>query len=235
MEIEEENTSISQHNLDVTCLDLSHDKSLTDISFIRNFPNLVELNLEKNYPLGNNYKPICEIVSLTKLNLSRMDITLPEPLKFLINLQELNLAQNQIETISALTSLKLHTLSLSGNWRIKDLYLIGKITTLISLDISHIYSEEGYMQPYYPTLDFLHSLTDLKYLNLCGSYSITNIDSLQCIPNLEILDIHDCMHIENYDPVNNFPSLKTLIARNARIGLFPVYQSFLPSINAIFK
>jgi hypothetical protein len=58
METEEENTLISQHNLDVTSLDLSNDESLTDISFIRHFPNLVELNLEENCYLGDNYKPI---------------------------------------------------------------------------------------------------------------------------------------------------------------------------------
>lgn len=210
IEVAEDNTVISNHNSSVISLDLSHDESLTDISFIRHFPNLVELNLEEDCYLGNNYKPICEIISLTKLNLSGMDITLLKPLKRLLSLQELNLSENQIKSISALTSLKLHTLNLSGNWRIKDLHLVGKITTLVNLDISSILSENDDMQQYYPSLDCLHPLIDLKCLNIRGNYALERISPLLYLPNLEKLNASVCRNIEDYAVINNLPFLKEI-------------------------
>jgi Leucine-rich repeat (LRR) protein len=97
METEEsENSDVLTHNLHVTSLDLSYDASLTDISFIWHFPNLVKLNLEENRNLGNNYHPVSNLKNLTKLNLNYMRISDLTPLLGLQNLTWLEITDGDI-------------------------------------------------------------------------------------------------------------------------------------------
>lgn len=187
METEEENASISQHNLDVTCLNLSHDESLTDISFIRHFPNLVELNLE-NTRLGNNYKPITYLYHLQSLKLSRLGLTAISPLTRLTSLVELDLSHGGMRRISPLLKLiNLERLNLFSCVNVKDIYLLGNMKLLTHLNIAIT----TYDQPVYPSLDFLSSLLNLKSLNVSFN-PIEDLDSIGDLVNLEILDIAAC-------------------------------------------
>jgi len=189
METEEvsENSDVSTHNLHVTSLDLSHDESLTDISFIRHFPNLVELNLE-NTPLGNNYYPITCLYSLQSLKLSRLGLTAISPLKKLTDLIELDLSHGGMRRISPLLKLPhLERLNLFSCVNIRDIHLLANMKLLTHLNIALT----TYDQPVYPPLDFLSALLNLKSLNVSFN-PIESLDPIGDLANLEILDISSC-------------------------------------------
>lgn len=205
---EKASDDISSHNLHVKKLDLSHDLSLTKISFIRHFNALEEITLEGNYYLGNGYKPICDIITLTKVNLNSVAPSTLKPLRRLLNLEELYLFENEATSIAPLTRLPLRVLNLSFGWRIKDLQLVGRITTLTDLDISFIYSEDDDMRRYYPSLDCLRPLTNLRKLNISGNYALHHISPLLHLPQLEILDASCCRHIEDYPIIRDLPALQ---------------------------
>jgi hypothetical protein len=46
------------------------------------------------------------------------------------------------------------------------------------LDISFVFSEDDDMQQYYPSLDFLKSLVELRQLNIKGNYALERIHPL---------------------------------------------------------
>ena len=210
METEEENTSISQHNLDVTCLDLSHDESLTDISFIRHFPNLVELNLEDDCYLGNNYKPICKILSLTRLNLSGVAITKLKPLKKLTNLTYLNLHENNtLKKIAPICSLKnLHTLDISLCFRIIDLECIGQITSLVNLNMSHAISIEDNV---HPRLNFISALINLENLDVSCNFNLLSISPIELLPKLRRIKADMCSNVQDLNLLKKSQTLTDLI------------------------
>lgn len=222
METEEENTSISQHNLDVTCLDLSHDESLTDISFIRHFPNLVELNLE-NTCLGNNYKPITYLYHLQSLKLSRLGLTAISPLSRLASLVELDLSHGGMRRISPLLKLiNLERLNLFSCVNVKDIYLLGNMKLLTHLNIAIT----TYDQPVYPSLDFLSSLLNLKSLNVSFN-PIESLDPIGNLPNLEILDIAACRRYEyplSYAFIDRIKSLKQVRISYNEEKIFNTYN-----------
>jgi Leucine-rich repeat (LRR) protein len=180
-------TSRGVEEMEMETLDLSHDESLTDISFIRQFPNLVELNLE-NTRLGNNYKPITYLSHLQSLKLSRLGLTAISPLSRLTNLVELDLSHGGMRRISPLLKLvHLERLNLFSCVNIKDIYLLGNMKLLTHLNIAIT----TYDQPVYPSLDFLSSLLNLKSLNVSFN-PIESLDPLGNLINLEILDITAC-------------------------------------------
>lgn len=199
---------ISSHNPHIKKLDLSHDQSLTVIGFVRHFSALEEISLEEDMYLGNGYKPICDLINLIKVNLNGVAPTTLKPLRRLLNLQELYISQNEATSIAPLTRLPLKVLDLSFGWRIKDLHLLGRITTLTDLNISMVYSEEDNMQEYYPSLDCLKPLINLKKLNISGNYMLFKISPLLHLPQLEILDASMCMSIKDYPIIKDLSALK---------------------------
>lgn len=195
METEEENTSISQHNLDVTCLDLSHDESLTDINFIRHFPNLKKLNLERCENLTDNYFQVRYLIYLTSLNLNQIYCENLISLSQLSNLKELQLAEAMIESIGPICDLPLKRLNIFGCNHIKDIHLIGRLSKLTHLNMSCVFLGEN---KDYPPLDFIENLTHLKSLDISYNSRLRECSILAHLPNLYKLKVGACDLIPNY-------------------------------------
>lgn len=208
METEEENTSISQHNLDVTCLDLSHDESLTDISFIAKFTELKELNLKKCYNLGNNYYPVLSLTKLTHLNLDNEYLSDLTPIVFLVNLTSLKLQGSSTSTISPLLELRnLKNLNLRACMCIEDIHLLGKMTQLEKLDISGVYSNENI---FYLSLRYLEKLVNLRTLNISHNAYLFDLAPIKNISSLTHLYIGHCRNVDNYDFLLECHALKKI-------------------------
>ncbi|SHK08553.1 Leucine Rich repeat-containing protein [Hathewaya proteolytica DSM 3090] len=92
----------------------------TDISDLKYFKNLEELNLSLYYT-NFNLEPLKELTKLKVLELNSNAIEDISALEGLINLEKLDLSSNFISNISPLKNLvKLKSLKLSGNSGIKD-------------------------------------------------------------------------------------------------------------------
>ena len=118
---------------DITELDL-HSNILTDISGVKLFKNLKELNLSYNRELT--------------------DISV---IQYLKNLKELNLHNNKIKNISVLKNLiKLKILDISSN-PIKNISVIQYLTELKILDI-------GYLELKSDQIQYINSLNNLEEL-----------------------------------------------------------------------
>jgi hypothetical protein len=213
---------MSTHTSHVTSLDLSHDESLTDISFIRHFPNLVELNLE-NTPLGNNYYPITCLYSLQSLKLSRLGLTAISPLTKLTDLIELDLSHGGMRRISPLLKLPhLERLNLFSCVNIRDIHLLANMKLLTHLNIAFT----TYDQPIYPPLDFLSSLLNLKSLNVSFN-PIESLDPIGNLTNLEILDIATCGrygYTLSYAFIDHIKSLKQIHISYNEERIFNTYN-----------
>ena len=115
-------------NSHVTMLDLSNDQTLTDISFLKYFPNLRELDLRESYNILN-IEFLGQLTRLEKLNISGVffeDYTGCSDLSFLaplVELKELDISGNfNLFYISPLTSLpNLHVLDLGLCSNIRDI------------------------------------------------------------------------------------------------------------------
>lgn len=102
----------------ITSLQNTQDKHITNLSGIENLTNLASLNLDNNQI--SNIKPLEGLTSLTSLNLDNNKISNIEPLKGLTKLTSLNLDTNLISDIEPLKGLiNLTKLALAVN-QIKD-------------------------------------------------------------------------------------------------------------------
>jgi hypothetical protein len=167
-------------DVNVTVVEL-RDKSLVDISALKNLTKLKELNLTGNSV--SDLSPLSGINSLEKLYLARNSISNISSLSGLTNLKNLVLSGNsQLSNISALSGLtKLEQLAindtsisnisaLSGLTNLNDLNLVGnkisdisalsKLTKLTWLDLSNNSITD---------VSALKGLTSLKFLILTGN------------------------------------------------------------------
>jgi Leucine-rich repeat (LRR) protein len=155
-------------NSHITMLDLSNDESLTDISFVKYFPNLRELNLAGSYNISN-LEQIGQFTRLEKLNISsimiRDDIIYPEIdfISSLVNLRELDISGNQflfkISPIAILPNLT--ALNLQCDQEIRDWVSLSSLKSIRRLDLFCAESAVNKINA-----SFLLSLTDLEELTI---------------------------------------------------------------------
>ena len=222
-------------NEHVTVMDLSNEKELRNIEFLRHFPCLTDLNLSECFLLGDNYCFVSALTNLRKLNLfDNVRSTTLVPLKSLTNLTDLNLGQNHyLTSVKDICSLpQLICLNLSGNHLMADLEEVGKLTTLTSLDLSLVFNRDEV--PYPKTLDFLSSLVFLKKLNINCNDGIFSIKSLRNLPRLKILSVGYCPNITDWEFLAPFPALKKLKFEFVNIYFDISFLSTLTSLEDLY-
>jgi Leucine-rich repeat (LRR) protein len=144
----------------------------------------------------------------TVLDLSQKRLTDIKFIKDYPNLEELDLTENGFESIVALLSLKnLRILNLTCDCHIRDLELLGQLTSLEKLNICAVFSRDDID---YPELGFLVPLINLRELDISSNSNMSRISPLAALPHLELIDISGCFCIEDYESLTSFLSLKTV-------------------------
>ncbi len=202
-------------NSEIKKLDLSCDQDLMDISFLRFFPHLIELNLSNNHQL-EDLTPLKYCTKLEKLNLHRIKVQDARFLLPLANLVSLKVTlDNPGTTIRVLKRLpKLEDLNLSGSapWGIEK---IGRLTNLKKLNLSLIFTDCYGDNPdcEFPTLAFLSSLVNLVDLDLCSNDYIKSLKPICKLPKLKCLNVVSNIGFQkdHLKVLTKLPKLKKLI------------------------
>jgi Leucine-rich repeat (LRR) protein len=158
---------------------------------------------------------------VTVLDLSNKNLKDIEFIKGYTNLEELDLSENDFESVAPLVGLKhLRKLNLHHCHHIKDLELLGKIISIQKLNISSIYIDDEVDQP---TLDFIRPLKNLEELDISYNVCIYKINPLAILPKLKILTLVSgySASIEDWFSLNHFFTLKELTISREDIRRFP--------------
>lgn len=181
-------------------LSLSNNETLTDISFISEFPYLKTLDLTDCRELKNNYFPVAQLTDLEILSLKKVRIRTVEPLRGLSKLKYLDISFNpHLENIRGIEHIQLTQLSLTSSFRIKTLEIINNIKTLKFLEMSNMFNEEE------RDLDFLNDLPNLVCLDLSCNESLKRISSLKGMPKLEKLNLNSSINVRGLDFLEQLP------------------------------
>ena len=144
---------------------------LSDISLLRNFPDLEELSLNDNHI--NDFFVLVELKKLHSLSLRENRI---EDIGFLVGmdqLEKLNLRQNRIKDLSPVTGLRnLTYLNLHSNFAVESIIPIANLRKLVTLILRNV--------PVGDDIVALEKLLNLSYLNLrnCSVSDISVLASL---------------------------------------------------------
>lgn len=193
----------------------------TDITDLRHFKNLKELNL-----MGSevyDIKTLKNLGQLTHLNLGTNFIKDLTPLASLKNLISLNLENNNVEDLTSLKYMpKLKYLILNGN-QIKSLNAVSNLSGLRSLMVSgNPITDLSPLKGSSKALEYLNldntSVRDFSVLSACINLkelrlSNTAIQDLTCVtrmPKLQFLSLMGCKNIKSLKPINGCKVLTTL-------------------------
>jgi len=144
---------------------------LTDISFLADFKNFKELDLEWNYI--SDIRVLSELAYLEYLNLNDNQVVDISALSNLYNLRFLNIDSNQITDISALKNLNLQELYIWLN-SVTDIDALKTHTNMRQLDLQGNKIDN---------ISSLSELTNLNYLNLGGN-KVSDVNVLSKLTNL---------------------------------------------------
>jgi len=227
-----ENGEISAN---VTRLDLAGNRSINDISPLSNLTNLRELDLWGNRII--DLSPLSNLINLTELNLwGAQQFEDISPLRDLVNLRVFALGDNLkfngdlsiLRNFTKLTDLalgdtwqhrmdfsyieglvNLKSLSLWGAGQLRDLSIIGSLTSLTTLTM-----HSANIEDFAP----LRNLTNLTRLELQSS-DIRDISSLplNSLPNLTELQLWN-VQITDITPLSGLTSLTRLDLGQNRIN-----------------
>jgi len=218
-----EDISGLEYLIDLKSLNLSFNQ-LSNIEQLKNLRKLVTLNLSHNEKIGNNIKPLQDLINLTMLDFSYtapLSWTPPldlSNLKNLKNLEKLYLKHNYIlnaEPLKNLVNLKI--LNLSHN-QLTSLN-IGNLVNLEKLDISNNFINNEILKD---ILGFEKynglNVYNMKELNITGNF-ISDINLLANLKNLEILHMDKNKIGVWYPPKGNFNNLKELYIGSNKIKI----------------
>lgn len=218
-------------NSHIVKLDLSRDKDLHDLNFIRFFPNLIQLDLS-NSDIGDNYYPISQLIKLEKLNLFRTELTTAKHITPLKNLIHLKITcphiGNAVKYIKQLPNL----MELDINGGVKGVEKIAKLTSLKRLTLSCIFNQDegtGFDLDSQP-LDFLSSLINLRRLDLSHNDYIFCIKPLTKLPQLTHLNLEGCHNIRDLRRLNKIESLTRLDLRYMNSMCIPTLTNDLKKL-----
>lgn len=233
-------------NEQVTKLDLSMPyhphpapMGLINVDFLVYFPNLISLDLNHQYNLGDNYYVISRLTKLRKLNIGGISITTLTPLRSLTNLTSLDLSgrNDRLQSVNDLLVLKkLRHLILRGQCYLQDIHRLSALTTLVKLNLNgvfdHYYNEGDYYEE--PTLHFLMSLVNLKRLELGANDYLREIDPITYLPKLTYLSLSGSHNIWDFHSLERLTTLKTLDVGGTNIEMRttnnPNYLRFLMNL-----
>lgn len=228
-------SSHDSRNHHITKLDLSRDKDLTDISFLRFFPALRELNLSNCYNLGDSYQPISQLTTLVSLNLYETGLTKPRYIKTLVNLTYLKMwcsdLPKAMKYISHLP--KLRELDIGGN-KFEGLEKISQLTTLDTLILRGFFND-GYEEEEseFPSLDFISHLINLKKLRLSGNNYSFAIKPIVKLPRLTDLDLSGCYCIKDLRKLKKLTSLVHLDLSHINSFYMPTLEKDLSALTKL--
>lgn len=178
------------------------DANIQDLTKLKYFTNLEELNLSLNPLLPSSFNHISQLKKLKYLDLSATDLQNTETLAKLKSLEFLYIGFNsdieEVKNLEPLSSLKHLGLEFSGIKRIKDISASNTIQTL-NLKGSKVEDMNG-LSKFHNLIELnlsgnpiekikgLNQLKQLKKLNL-SSINVDKIEGLQDLANLNILDL----------------------------------------------
>ncbi len=200
--------------------EFSLDDVLSDISFIKHFTNITELNLSNNDIV--DISPLKNLKKLTALNIEENQILSISALGDLTNLKDLRMGGNSVTKLAPLKSLvNLTRLEIKDCGRITDISVTGNLTKLKRLvitggDISDISVVKKLKKLQHLNLSSnrisdissLSKLTNLEYLNLGGNV-IVDITSIESLTGLTELDL-SYNGLSSVSSLKKFKNLKTL-------------------------
>lgn len=195
-------------NQEITQMDLSFDDDLHDISFIRFFPNLRELDVS-NSALRNHYQPIAQLTHLERLDLWGTRLTTAKHLISLINLKFLSISVPDIgRSVQYLKKLpKLDELDISGGT--KNIHKLSRLTNLKKLKLSGVFNkyrdEDDDLE--FPPLNFLSFLKELRVLDISINDYIFYIKPITKLPHLKILNLSGNKNIRDLQRLKTVKSL----------------------------
>jgi Leucine-rich repeat (LRR) protein len=211
---------------DVTELDFSiynniSSKKLIHISFLEYFPNLTSLDLSGQQHIEEELTTLKSLKKIERLNLNRCLIQSVKPIRHLKNIRILNLNNNYISSIKPIIKLPhLEELLIAYGSCIQDIELIGKCTTLITLDLSFVFThDDDEIEISYVSLEFLRPLIHLKNISLVCGNRINSIQPLTTLISLNELNLTACQSIDDIQLVGHMTSLRILKLGNTYLNL----------------
>ena len=183
--------------------DDSHKKTIS-IGSLQDIPiDIEELDLMEEGLYDEDIKPLAELKSLRKLDLSWNDITDLTPLSNLENLEELCLQMNSIMDLTPLAGLsRLENLDISVNYGITDLTPLYQLPALRELNAGGLIEALS-------DISILSPLTELTVLSLpeCG---ITDLEPLAGLTALEDLHLGYNVDLADITPLRAMKWLRVL-------------------------
>lgn len=182
-------------------------KKITDFYSIemRKFPKLKKLNL--NNSNLNSVKFVTFLTNLEELEVANNNILSIEDLGLLTKLKKFNIANNDIKSIESLSNLKkLEDLNIK-NTNVENLNCLSKVVSLKNLNISSLKIQ---------SLDFLKYLKSLEKLNIYGNH-IKNINVLSNLTELKEIYLGST-EIESLEPLKNSNKLEIISIFSTRIN-----------------
>lgn len=199
-------------NSHIVKLDLSRDKDLHDLNFIRFFQNLKHLDLS-NSDIGDNYYPISQLIKLEKLNLHSIGLTTVKHIVPLKNLIHLKITcphiGNAVKYIKKLPNLR----ELDINGTTKGVEKIADLTSLERLRLRCVFNKDDDDTDFdleFQPLDFLSPLVNLKRLDLSSNDYIFCIKPLTKLQQLTHLNLAGCKNISDLRYLSKIKSLTRL-------------------------
>ena len=198
----------SRQLLLIVDLDLS-SREISSLDGIEQLRNLIRLNLQ-----NNQINDIARLQNLTKLeylNLEKNNFSDLAPLKSLTNLEYLNINSNEslrdftpIESLVNLRKLSMGNLPISGE----------KLDFNALEDLEYLYLRNCQLSD----INFISSLSNLKYLNLHSNADIQSIEPLKNLIKLEKLILANVSIQDQMIFLADLGQLKYLNLRNTRIS-----------------
>lgn len=209
-------------NAHIVKMDLSDDKNLVDVRFLKHFPNLRELDLSFT-GVDGSYSYLKFLTKLEVLNLRFCRLSPFDQLSLIPSLKDLTISTSDIsKDVKNLKNLK-NLQSLAVYSGPKGIERIGELTTLRHLRLYAAFNEDGSRDDV-PTLDFLSSLVKLESLDLSGNDDLFFVKPLTRLPKLKELDLSCCRNIQDLKELCLCQSLEKIKLKGLSSMFITMYE-----------
>ncbi len=194
-------------------LRIANEPMITDYSPLVTLKELTALTLSSCGVSDGDLDDVAGCTKLTELELSGNQITTLEPLRALVYLEFLNVAENQIASSLDLAAFPLLSqLNISAN-RLCELDGLQGAEELVSLTAAKNYISD---------LSPICSLSKLTELYISGN-TPNNIKKLASLPQLKCLDLSSC-ELTSLSVVNECKTLSVLFANDNKIASLDTFK-----------
>ncbi len=191
--------------------DQQYTDSIKIIDFVKIAAAKEEINLSGS-TIITDLKPLDQLKTLRKLDISSSDITDLFPIRNLTTLEFLDCSNTKVENLDPLKYSK----------SLRELYInntpISSIMVIENFEKLEIFHLEQTVINSLPTVDNLKNLRELN----CASTNLVSLDSIEFLKSLECLNFSNTSVID-LDPISDLNNLKTLIFTQTKVNdLTPV-------------